>query len=68
MAHMEALLMTAVVLVAIVVGLVLLSRVWVHSSKLGGYHAARGADEPDRRPKVPEDDEERWRWDAGRRP
>ena len=64
---MEALLLTLGVVLLMVGTLVLLSRTWPRSSRLGGFRAGRGAgheagagSDPDAT--VPEDDDAHWRW------
>lgn len=70
---MEALLLTLGVVLLMVGTLVLLSRTWPRSSRLGGFRAGRGAgheagggSEPgggsDADATVPEDDDARWQW------
>jgi hypothetical protein len=64
---MEALLLTLGVVLLMVGTLVLLSRSWPRSSRLGGFRAGRGAGHdagsgPDPDAGVPEDDDAHWRW------
>ena len=59
---MEAVLATVALLSVLVLALVLLSRTWVRSSRLGGYRATHATDEPEQGPQVPEDDDARWHW------
>ncbi len=60
---MDALLTTVALLIVIVVALVLLSRAWVRSSRVGGYRASHRADGIEYGAQVPEDDDARWHWD-----
>ena len=66
---MEALLLTAAVVGAMVLALVLLGRTWPRSSRAGGFRAGKGAgrDAPD--PGVAggarEDDDVHWSWPDG---
>ena len=66
---MEAVLATVALLSLLVLALVMLSRTWVRSSRLGGYRATHGTDErtdePEQGPQVPEDDDARWHWRDG---
>ena len=67
MPAMEAVLAAIALLFVIGLALVLLSRGWVHSSRLGGYGAAHGAEERTSAPGVPqEDDDVRWHWGGGK--
>ena len=64
---MEALLLTLGVVLLMVGTLVLLSRTWPRSSRLGGFRAGRGAGHgaeggSDPGAAVPEDDDARWQW------
>jgi len=59
---MQALLATIGLLIVIGLALVLLSRAWVRSSRLGGYGTTHRADGPDPGPRVPEDDDVHWKW------
>jgi hypothetical protein len=68
---MEALLLTLGVVLLMVGTLVLLSRTWPRSSRLGGFRAGRGAGHEaghgteggsDPGAAVPEDDDARWHW------
>lgn len=61
---MEALLTTVGLLIVILLVMVVLSRVWVRSSRLGGYGVSRGP-EGDQGPRPPEDDDVAWHWDDG---
>ena len=63
MASMDALLTTVALLIVMVLALVLLSRAWVRSSRVGGYRATHRADGIEDGPQVPEDDDARWQWD-----
>lgn len=70
---MEAILITAALLVLMGTAVVLLGRTWPRSSRLGGYRArTRGgpAGSPARDQEqglaIREDDDARWRWDDGR--
>ena len=65
-APVEALLATVALLIVVVLALVLLSRTWVRSSRLGGYRATHGPDGLERGPQVPEDDDARWHWGDGK--
>ena len=65
MSSMEAWLTTGALLIVMVVALVLLSRAWVRSSRLGGYRATHRPDGMEQGPQVPEDDDARWHWDDG---
>ncbi len=63
MPAMEAVLATVALLFVVGLVLVLLSRAWVRSSRLGGYHASQGPDALESPPRVPqEDDDVRWKW------
>lgn len=62
----EALLATAALVVVVLLVLVVLSRVWVRSSRLGGYQVTHGRDGRQGEPPVPEDDDARWRWGNGK--
>ncbi|MGB8648906.1 MAG: hypothetical protein WCF84_26955 [Anaerolineae bacterium] len=59
---MEALLATAGLLLVIGLALVLLSRVWVGSSRLGGYGNSQRDDGPEPGARAQEDDDVRWNW------
>jgi hypothetical protein len=59
---MEGLLTTLAVLVVIGLALVLLSRTWVRSSRLGGYRATHRPDGRESDAQVPEDDDVHWNW------
>ena len=63
---MDALLATVALLIVMVLALVLLSRAWVRSSRVGGYRAAHRADGIEEGAQVPEDDDARWQWDDDR--
>ena len=65
MSSMEALLTTGALLIVMVLALVLLSRAWVRSSRLGGYRATHRPDGMEQGPQVPEDDDAPWHWDDG---
>jgi hypothetical protein len=56
----EALLLTAGMLGAMVVALALIARFWPRSSHLGGYRVRGGAE--DGAPPVREDDDAHWSW------
>lgn len=62
---MEAWLTTVALLVVVVVALVILSRTWVRSSRLGGYRVTHGQDGVEQGARVPEDDDARWHWGGG---
>lgn len=62
---MEALLLTAGLVIVIVLSLVVLARAWVPSSRLGGYQRTHGPDGLDRGPQSREDDDVRWHWGGG---
>jgi hypothetical protein len=63
---MEAILATAVMLVLIVGGFVLLGRSWPRSSRIGGWRAGlrgeRDAHTEEQARGVQEDDDVRWKW------
>ncbi len=60
---MEAVLATVALLFVIGLALVLLSRAWVRSSRLGGYRASQGPDGRESAPGVQqEDDDVHWKW------
>ena len=70
---MEAILITAALLVLMATAVILLGRTWPRSSRLGGYRArtrdgsVATTPRDDERGEVPrEDDDARWRWDDGR--
>lgn len=63
MLAMEAVLATVAMLLIIALALVLLSRAWVRSSRLGGYRASQGPAGRESGPRVPqEDDDVHWKW------
>ncbi len=55
--------MTAGAVIVIVLGLVLLSRAWVRSSRVGAYHTTEWSDGHGTGPRPREDDDARWHWD-----
>ena len=63
---MDALLTTVALLIVMVLALVLLSRAWVRSSRVGGYRASHRPDGIEDGAQVPEDDDARWQWDDDR--
>ncbi len=64
---MQALLATVGLLIVIGLALVLLSRAWVRSSRLGGYGTTHRPDGRDSGPRVPEDDDVHWKWKRDKR-
>ncbi len=58
----EALLTTVAAVVVISLGLLLLARLWPHSSRRTGYRISGQDRAGDEAPSVPEDDDARWRW------
>jgi hypothetical protein len=67
MSSMQALLATVGLLIGIWLALVLLSRAWVRSSRLGGYRATHRTDGLEPGPRVPEDDDVHWKWKGDKR-
>jgi len=64
---MEALLATVGLLFVIGLALVLLSRAWIRSSRLGGYGVSQRPDGLEPGPRVPEDDDVHWKWEGDER-
>jgi hypothetical protein len=62
---MEALLLTAALVTVMVLALIALARVWVPSSRLGGYRRTHGSDGIEQGPQSREDDDARWHWGGG---
>lgn len=63
MPAMEAVLATIALLFVIGLSLVLLSRAWVRSSRLGGYRVSPGSEGREGVPRAPEEDDDvHWRW------
>lgn len=53
--------MTVAAIAVMSAALILLARLWPHSSRRTGYRIS-GADAPEGQPPVPEDDDAHWRW------